>query len=258
MWHHVVNRGAARQTVFFDDRDRVEFERLLGLAHDRFGVVVHSYCWMTNHYHLLVECPDGGLSEAMHLVGSLYVRHVNDRLDRDGPLFRSRFFAKPVMSDAYVERLVRYIHRNPAAIVGDDRLIDYRWSSLRTHLGFRRSPDWLCSASVLELCGGADGLRRLVLAPDGVCGPPGPDELMAVIDLMIDENELAARRSQANRTVATLLLDQLDDGARTELGRRLAFPTMQAEYAARTRARRRARDYPELSGVVAAVLDLVA
>lgn len=256
-WHHVVNRGVSRQTIFFDDRDRLEFERLLGLAHERFGVVVHSYCWMTNHYHLLVECPEGGLSDTMHLVGSLYVRHVNDRIGRDGPLFRSRFFAKPVVSDAYLLRLVRYIHRNPVAIVGHDHLVDYRWSSLRAHLGFRRPPAWLRSDIVTELCGGTDALLRLVVEPDDWFGPAHSDEILAAIDLMIDENELASHRSRANRTVATLLLERLDDVARTELSGRLAFPTAQAEYAARSRARRRAQRHPELADVVDAVIDMV-
>jgi putative transposase len=255
-WHHVVNRGVSRQTIFFDDRDRLEFERLLGLAHERFGIVVHSYCWMTNHYHLLIECPNGGLSDSMHLVGSSYVRHVNDRIGRDGPLFRSRYFAKPVTSDDYLLRLVRYIHRNPVAIVGQDHLVDYRWSSLRAHLGFRRTPAWLNSDVVTELCGGSDALRRLVEEPDDRFGPLRPDELLAAIDLLIDENELASSRSQADRTVATLLLDRLDLVACSELSRRLAFPTKQAEYAARSRARRRAQDHPELADVVDAVINL--
>jgi REP element-mobilizing transposase RayT len=255
-WHHVVNRGVSRQTIFFDDRDRLEFERLLGLAHERFGIVVHSYCWMTNHYHLLVECPNGGLSDSMHLVGSLYVRHVNDRIGRDGPLFRSRFFAKSVISDDYVLRLVRYIHRNPVAIVGQEHLVDYRWSSLRAHLGFRRAPAWLCSDVVIELCGGSDALRRFVVEPEGGFGPLRPDELLAAIDLMIDENELASHRSQADRTVAALLLDRLDLVACSELSRLLAFPTKQAEHAARSRARRRAERHPELAEVVDAVIDL--
>ncbi len=158
-------------------------------------------------------------------------------------------------------RLIRYIHRNPTVIVGDERLADYRWSSLRAYLGYWRAPEWLRIDAVVELCGGGvEALRRLVMAPDGPssCGRAGVDGLLAAIDLMIDENEQASRRSQANRTVAALLLDRLDDSTRVELGRRLAFPTAQAEHAARSRARRRARDQPELADVVNAVIDLAA
>ena len=55
-WHHLMNRGAAGQATFSCDPDRVDFGRLLGVGHERFGVEVHAYCLMTNHFHLLVHC----------------------------------------------------------------------------------------------------------------------------------------------------------------------------------------------------------
>lgn len=110
-WHHVVNRGVDHQPIFFDDSDRVDFGRLLGVGHDRFGVEVHAYCLMTNHFHLLVHCPCGGLSGFMHDVTATFTRHVNDRLGRDGSLVRGRFRSFTVDSDAYVLCVTRYIHR---------------------------------------------------------------------------------------------------------------------------------------------------
>lgn len=115
-WYHVVNRGVDHQPIFFDDSDRVDFGRLLGVGHDRFGVEVHAYCLMTNHFHLLVHCPNGGLSDFMHDVTATFTRHVNDRLGRDGPLVRGRFRSFIVDSDAYVLCATRYIHRNPLDI----------------------------------------------------------------------------------------------------------------------------------------------
>ncbi len=66
--------------MFFDDSDRIEFGARLADIHERFGVETHAYCLMDNHYHTLFHCPDGGLSPAMQRLGSLYTRHVNDRL----------------------------------------------------------------------------------------------------------------------------------------------------------------------------------
>src|SRR6056297_2779503 len=63
--HHVFNRGGNRQIVFRSDDDRLEFGRLLGEISDIFGVRLLAYCLMDNHYHLIVQCPDGGLSDAM-------------------------------------------------------------------------------------------------------------------------------------------------------------------------------------------------
>ena len=251
---HVFNRGVAHQAIYLDDRDRVDFERLLGVVSDRFDVVVHSYCLMGNHYHLLVEAPQGGLSEAMHVLGSNLARHVNDRAARDGPLFKGRFSAKPVLEDEYFLWLVRYIHRNPLAFLDEGQLRSYRWSSLRALLGQRNKPAWLETDVVLSLAGGPAGFESLVFDGDSehhgaLPVPAWPD----VIRLVLEERfESVSQRTV--RTVATLMLDRVEPANRTCLARLLDHPTNQAERSALSRARRRARDQPELVDVVDEVL----
>ena len=258
-WYHVVNRGAGRGTIFFDDRDRVEFERLLGVAHERFGVNVHAYCWMTNHYHLLLECPFGDLTGAMHILGSLYVRHVNDRLGRDGPLFRDRFFAKQVDSDEYLLRVVRYIHRNPLAFLPAHDLSRYRWSSLRAFAGDRHPPRWLRVNDILAMCGGSEGFHQLVFDDEPAdLDPIGVSWLLALVDLAIDELEPESRSSHSNRAVAVALLDRVDPHQRAALVERLGYPTPQAVRSARSRSRKRLSAQPALYDVVERVLHLAA
>jgi putative transposase len=255
-WYHVINRGAARQTIFFEERDRVDFERLLGIAHERFGLVVHSYCLMTNHYHLLLDVPCGGLSPAMQLIGSNFVRHVNQRQGRDGPLFRDRFYSKPVTDDAYLTTVVRYIHRNPLAFVDERDLRRYRHSSLRTFLGDRRPPPWMDTSRVLDLMGGVHAFERRVLCDDSSVEvlPLAwlPDLIDLVLDELLDENT----GPNVARTALVLLADRLDASERAGLLRSLAFPTDQAQRAALSRARRRAREDPGLVGVVERALRL--
>lgn len=142
-WHHLMNRGVDHGVIFFDDVDRREFGRLLGLIYERFGIRIHAYCLMGNHYHLLVRCPDGQLSEAMHLFGSLFVRFVNDRTGRDGPLFRGRFHSKLITSVDYLANVLRYIHLNALDLAHVETVEQYRWSSHRTYLGLREPPPWL-------------------------------------------------------------------------------------------------------------------
>jgi REP element-mobilizing transposase RayT len=83
-----MNRGVNREPTFFADVDRRQFGHRLADIHERFGVETLAYCLMDNHYHLLLRARDGGLSRAMHHLGLVYTRRTNDRLGRDGPLFR--------------------------------------------------------------------------------------------------------------------------------------------------------------------------
>ena len=256
-WFHVVNRGAAHADIFVDDRDRIEFGRLLGLAHERHGIDVHAYCLMSNHFHLLVACPDGGLAESMHLVGGVYARHLNERLGRDGPVFRARYFARPVTTDGDVAGVVRYIHRNPLAFVPLGRLETYRWSSLRTYLGHRRVPDWMIVDTVDHIIGGADAMRHLVFGDVGGRAVSDVD-WPGVVDLMIDEHLDGGASQGARRTVMAALIDELPRAASRSIIEALAYPTVNAERSARSRARRQLANQCEIRVVVAAALAYAA
>ena len=258
-WFHVVNRGVARQPIFFDDRDRIEFGRLLEAVHERFGVVTHAYCLMSNHYHLLLECPDGGLSGAMHQLGSVFVRHVNDRSGRDGPLFKDRFYAKPVTTDAYLLRLVAYIHRNPLAMLPEDELIGYRWSSLRSYAGFRRVVPWLRTERVAEIAGGAGVVVDHAMGTTDL-GPDAPTgrAVMALVELLAGDVLDALPSKGTVRAVAALLLDRVDDQTAATLRADLGYPSLNAERIAACRARQRAASEPVLMQSVDAVIDALS
>ena len=255
-WFHVVNRGAARAEIFWSDADRVEFGRLLGQACERFGVIVHAYCLMANHYHLVVECPEGKLSEAMHLIGSVFVRHANERMGRDGPLFRSRFYAKPVVDEIYLRRLVRYVHRNPLAFLSERELVGYRWSSLRIYLGFRRRPDWMHTDQIIGLFGSLEAFRTAMLEPAGDLDgqiAASPTVTLAAIDLMVEMHLGETAHQRVGRTAAVLLLDRLEPASAEALTRELGYASRGAVNSARTRARRRAESDDRLVGLVTTV-----
>jgi REP element-mobilizing transposase RayT len=149
-WHHVMNRGIDHGDTFLDDSDRIEMGQRLGDVFDRFGIQTHAYCLLDNHFHFLWHCPDGGLSAGMQRLGSLYTRHVNDRLGRDGALFRGRFHSRLIVDEAHLVATVRYIHRNALDVEGVDRVRNYRWSSHRAYLGLRTAPPWLVTDHVFR------------------------------------------------------------------------------------------------------------
>ena len=136
--HHVIQRGNNRQAIFASTADR---ESLLGLLEEsatRFGVAVHAYVLMDNHFHLLAtpEAADS-LPLMMQAVGRRYVRWFNDAQGRTGTLWEGRYKSTLVQTDRYLLACMAYIDLNPvrAGMVAQPR--DYPWSSHGHYVGLR-------------------------------------------------------------------------------------------------------------------------
>ncbi len=182
-----MNRGVDRAIVYVHDRDRLSFEKLMGHLAVELGLEIHAYCLMGNHYHLLLHCPDGGLSTFMQQLSSSYTRIVNERLGRDGPLFRGRFHSVPVVSELQIAYAAAYIHRNPIDLVPEAALDAYRWSSYGVYMGRRSAPTWLTRSTIDELLP-PKFHRELVTAP---VDPPGTvgitsDRIDAAVSAIVD------------------------------------------------------------------------
>jgi len=112
-WHHVMNRGVAKRTLFERNGDMRMFQTLLAREVRAKTIEVHAYSFMATHFHLLVRSPSGCLSRAMQRMQLGYSIYFNRTRGRDGPLVRGRFRSKRVTSDAYRMALVAYIEWNP-------------------------------------------------------------------------------------------------------------------------------------------------
>jgi REP element-mobilizing transposase RayT len=122
-------------------------------AFERFGIIIHAYCLMINHYHLIVETPRANISKAMQLVNSYYNTYYLHQHGYVGHLFQGRFKAILVERDEYLEELSRYIHLNPVRAGLTRRPDEYEWSSYRAFLGLSAAPVFLDTASTLNAFG---------------------------------------------------------------------------------------------------------
>ena len=92
-------------------------EMLLGLLGENallFGIALHAYVLMDNHFHLLATPSTAdGLPQMMQAAGRRYVRYFNDSQGRTGTLWEGRYKACLVDTETYVLHCHRYIELNP-------------------------------------------------------------------------------------------------------------------------------------------------
>jgi len=185
-WHHVMNRGIARRTLF-ETRDDIRFFRSrLARAVRRGQLEVHAFCVMSTHFHLLVRSPRGELSSALQAIQNEYVRRFNRRRRRDGSLVRGRFRSKPVDSLRYRRALVRYIDDNPVSAGLARSACLYPHGSAR-HYATPAGPPWLARDWV-EQCV-REALQRADYPPHAypdVFGAPLAPSLRRLIERRLD------------------------------------------------------------------------
>ena len=151
--YHVTSRGNAREDIFRDATDRQRFLDTLGDTVDRFGWLCHAYCLMGNHYHLLVETPEGDLSRGMRQLNGVYTQGFNRRHQRVGHVFQGRYTAILVERQSHLLALARYVVLNPVRAGLVRAAGDYAWSSYRATLGRVPPPAFLAHDWLLQQFG---------------------------------------------------------------------------------------------------------
>jgi REP element-mobilizing transposase RayT len=147
--YHVTARGDRREDIFEDDADRRAFLSTFSQVVTQFNWLCYAWCLMDNHYHLLVQTPDGNLSKGMRQLNGVYTQTSNRRHQRVGHLFQGRFKAILVDSDAYLLELARYVVLNPVRAGMVRRADDWRWSSYRASMGQVPAEDFLAVDGLL-------------------------------------------------------------------------------------------------------------
>lgn len=159
-YYHLYNRGVDKQAIFRDKEDYVVFLNLLkryldneptkdkkgreyDWLHDEAELL--SYCLMPNHYHLLIyQHEPEAMTRLLRRVITSYTTYFNDKYQRVGYLFQSRFKASMITRDDYLQHISRYIHLNPA------NYKDWEFSSLDYYLG-KKKTGWIRPSRILDL-----------------------------------------------------------------------------------------------------------
>jgi putative transposase len=167
-YYHVYNRGINFQPIFLESTDKdfflhiieryLSFEPVLDKSGNKYvsfagKLELNCYCLMGNHYHLLFfQKERGALTGFMRALTNTYVRYFNNKYERRGPLFESRYKSSLIDNQSYLEHISRYIHLNP------NKWRTYNYSSLGAYLG-QSCPSWLIPSRILDVFDGDDYLN---------------------------------------------------------------------------------------------------
>jgi REP element-mobilizing transposase RayT len=146
-----MNRGRRGEEIFSRSGDYEIFIELLKEAADLWDVRISAYCLMPNHYHLLIQTPQGNISRCMRHINGVYTQRYNRLHKCDGQLFRGRYKSILVEQDSYLLELVRYIHRNPLRAGLIDNISQYAWSSHNGYLSRTKKREWLHKDFILAM-----------------------------------------------------------------------------------------------------------
>lgn len=146
--YHVTSRGNARRSIFKEDKDRWMLLDILEEVNDRYHWFCHAYCLMSNHYHLVIETPDGNLSKGMRQLNGIYTMRFNRRHGSVGHIFQGRYKAILVQKESHLLEVCRYVVLNPLRAKVVEAPERWRWSSYRATAGIERAhpcltADWI-------------------------------------------------------------------------------------------------------------------
>jgi REP element-mobilizing transposase RayT len=192
--HHVFSRGVARSATAVDSAD---YERALGFlerAVERFELRCHAWCFLPNHFHLLLTSQLGNLSSAMHWLGTCTAQTFNERYERSGHLYQGRFGSKLVEDDEYLLELARYLPLNPVRAGLCSSPEDWPWSSYAATVGLVSPPPFLDSGAFIEILGSprayvdwvAQGVDKNRMDEFGAPNPP-----LSLTRLLADRSDAA-------------------------------------------------------------------
>jgi len=156
--YHVTSRGNEKKAIYLEDSDFELFLSLLAEVCLRFNWVIHSYCLMTNHYHLVIETPEGNLSRGMRHLNGVYTQRFNSKHKRVGHLYQGRYKAILVDKESYLLELCRYVVLNPVRAKMVKEPDEWRWSSYLVTVGELAGFDGLATDAILLQFGVQRGL----------------------------------------------------------------------------------------------------
>jgi putative transposase len=161
--YHLSTRATGPSEFFRDREDRLRFLRILKDVVLKYEWLLHAYCLMVTHYHLVLTTPKPNIARGMQLLNSVYARTFNERHGRLGHLVAARYSATVIESEGHAFEICRYVPLNPVRSNLCANPEEWPWSSYAATIGLRKAPTFLESSWILERFGGDLSTARQTL-----------------------------------------------------------------------------------------------
>jgi hypothetical protein len=183
-YYHIYNRGNNHENIFREERNYHHFLKLY--AHHIEPIAgTYAYCLLRNHFHFCVrtrapeEAPPEAKDPSQYFSNffNAYAKAFNKTYCRCGALFQRPFGRIEVSSEAYLQRLIIYIHQNPQR---HGFLSDFReWPYSSYHSLLCEKPTRLLRHEVLDWFGDRTALQacHLQVVKDDEVTWLAPDDL---------------------------------------------------------------------------------
>jgi len=128
-FYHIINRGVERRNIFLESEDYNQFLIILNNVFKQYKIQLHTFCLMTNHYHLLIETTENNISDAMRKLNSQYPIYFNKKYKRSGHLWQGRYASYYLYDDVHFWYVSKYIERNPIKANMVKQIDHYKYQS---------------------------------------------------------------------------------------------------------------------------------
>lgn len=137
--YHVTARTNNREWFGLDMNEVWEiFEAQLFFIHHAFGVRIHSFVLMNNHFHLIISDPYLKLPSAMRWLMTETSKEIGRRTNRINRIYGQRNYKCLIDSAHYFMHAYKYVYRNPVQAQLSKKAEHYPYSTLHGLLGFSK------------------------------------------------------------------------------------------------------------------------
>ena len=138
-YHHLYNRGANKEKIFFGAEEYIYFLRRIKYYKEKFYINILAYCLLPNHFHLFVkqQTEKFTISQFTSSLLNSYTKAVNVKHRRSGTLFESKTKSKEITDESYFKWIIKYILENPVKGNLAREIDDWEFSNAKDLLNVR-------------------------------------------------------------------------------------------------------------------------